>query len=329
MIWQPALPAAAVVLVTLAALGYTVWELWRSRGNRTAWALRALLVLACGVLVLRPGVPGGATATLATDVDIVLVVDTTASIVAEDWDGERPRLDGVREDVAEIVEHYAGARFALVTFDSTAEVRVPLTTDATALVSSLAVLRPEATSHSGGSSIGAAAEVLDDTLDAAAEVSIDRARMVFYFGDGEQTSPDAPESFAGSAGLVDGGAVLGYGTPEGGPMRVTTPGVDASSEYIEYEGEQALSVIDPENLQAIADELGIAYQERSAGTALELPEPPATTTASESGTTESVTELTWVVALVIAALLCGELARAIAQLVRTVRVGRPARGGGA
>src|SRR5690606_39283043 len=61
-----------------------------------------------------------------------------------------------------------------------------------------------------------------DTLRAATKSSPDRSRMVFYLGDGEQTSSGEPESFKGGAKYVDGGAVLGYGTAEGGPMKKTT-----------------------------------------------------------------------------------------------------------
>src|SRR5690606_1021757 len=146
-----------------------------------------------------------------------------------------PRLDGVRADVQSIVDEYPGARFALISFDAAATQRLPLTTDATALMSSLDVLRPEVTTQSRGSSIGIASTMLSEVLRNAAESAPDRARMVFYFGDGEQTVSSDPESFGGSAEYVDGGAVLGYGTAEGGPMRTTTIG-DGGGEYIQYRG---------------------------------------------------------------------------------------------
>ncbi|AYF99403.1 VWA domain-containing protein [Protaetiibacter intestinalis] len=283
------------------------------------WVGRIALVLACGVLLLRPTVPGGSSPTLASELDVVLVVDATASIVAEDWDGDLPRLDGVRGDVEELVRRYPGARFALITFGAEAEVRVPLTSDTTALTSSLSVLRPEPTAQSRGSSVGVAADTLRETLESAEAVSPDRARMVFYLGDGEQTAFSPRESFADSADLVSGGAVLGYGTAEGGPMRSTSAGVDGPGDYIEYQGERALSKIDPATLQEIADELGVDYQERSAGSALEVPEPP-TDVVAEDGEIENVIELSWLVAFVIAALLLVELARGVQLATRTGRV---------
>ena len=336
MIFQPVLnvfllllffsPVVAVVILVMVKRPSTSSS---RRAPLWLWFLRLAMLLACFVMLLRPGLPGGSTKTLATDTDIVLVVDTTASIVAEDWDDARPRLNGVRADIQAMVDEYPGARFALITFDAAAELRMPLTTDTTALISSLDVLRPEVTSQSRGSSVGIAAQMLDETLANAAESSPDRSRMVFYFGDGEQTDGSTPESFADSATLTDAGAVLGYGTAEGGAMKMTTGGVDPSTSsggqsgpggqggYIQYQGENAKSVIDETNLQAIADQLGVDYQHRAADAELTLPAAPSTTTSySTSGETGNVIELYWIAALVVLLLLGVELARATMLIAR-------------
>ena len=109
-------------------------------------------------------------------------------------------------------------------------------------------------------------------------------------------------------------------------MRTTSLG-EGQGGYIMYEGDRALSVIDPQNLQAIADDLGVPYQERSAGAAIELPDIPATASA-EGDSTTSVAELSWLVALVIAGLLAVELARGAASLVQASRVAQRTRGEG-
>lgn len=331
MIFHPVLNVFLLVLLFAPVAFVVVWMLVKSvrpstspsTGSPTSaspliWSLRLLMLLACFVMLLRPGIPGGATHTLATDTDIVIAVDTTASIAAEDWDGDAQRLDGVRADVQAIVDEYPGARFALLTFDASAELRLPLTTDTTALISSLEILQPEVTSRSQGSSISIANQMLEETLANAAESAPDRSRMVFYLGDGEQTVSSDPESFSASAEYVDGGGVFGYGTAEGGPMQVTSGGFGSDGEYIEYQGEQAMSVIDDANLQAIADELGVGFQLRSADTTAELPEAPTTTTNyTDAGSVGNVIELYWIFALIMVVLLGVELARAtmlIAQL---------------
>ena len=315
MIFQPVLHPLLLVLLCAPLLVLCILAL-RQRGERWVWALRILMLVLLAGMLLRPGVPGGSSQTLATDTDVVLVVDTTASIVAEDWDGDKPRLDGVRADAQAIVDAYPGARFALLTFDANAQLRVPLTTDTTALISSLDVLRPEVTEQSRGSSIGAGASLLTDTLQGVAEAAPDRARMVFYLGDGEQTASQEPESFAGAADYVDAGGVLGYGTADGGPMRTTTGAGDEPGEYIQYQGEDARSVPSPENLNQIASELGVRFQARSAESAPQLPAAPATTIEHGSGTVGNVIELYWILALALVVLLGVEVARATMLLMR-------------
>src|SRR5690606_373428 len=108
-------------------------------------------------------------------------------------------------------------------------------------------------------------------------------------------------------------------------MRQTSVGADGPGDYIEYQGERALSRIDQQTLEQIAQELGVEYQHRSANEAIELPPAPTTVTSAD-GPPEPIRELTWIVALVIAALLAIELAFASALLAGTARVPRGRRG---
>src|SRR5699024_11557372 len=63
-----------------------------------------------------------------------------------------------------------------------------------------------------------------------------------------------------AAGVVDGGAVLGYGNAEGGPMKAQ--GGDDHGEYITGpDGERGISRIDEEQLETIAGELGVPRSE--------------------------------------------------------------------
>lgn len=329
MILQPVLHPILLALLCAVPAFFVVRALVTGP-TRGLWALRLGMIVVVFVMLLRPGIPGGTSQTLATDTDVVIVVDTTASIVAEDWAGDRPRIDGVRTDVQAIVDEYPGARFALISFDAAAQLRLPLTTDATALMSSLDVMRPEVTDQSRGSSIGIANRMLADTLSAAAKASPERSRMVFYLGDGEQTASSEPESFASSAKYVDGGAVLGYGTTEGGPMRKTTGQGTEGGDYIEYQGQPALSVIDEDNLRKVSEQLGVEYQARVADARIELPEAPTSTTDyAAPGEVGNVIELYWIAALALIVLLAVEVALATASVVRLRGLARPRQRGGA
>src|SRR5690606_33787567 len=124
------------------------------------------------------------------NVDVFVVLDNTTSMLAEDWDGGSGddgggdrRIDGVTGDVRALIEAYPGARFGLIAFDNSAQVRMPLTTDTSALMSSLEVMAPPPADSNNGSSIGLAAPVLAETLEGA-QAAEGRSRLVFYLGDG-------------------------------------------------------------------------------------------------------------------------------------------------
>ncbi len=139
------------------------------------------------------------------------------SIAAEDWDGDRPRLEGVRSDVDAIASELAGARFSLIPFDSTAVLRTPLTDDAAAVVTAASVMNQEITYYSSGSSITEASDLLAERLQEAREADPERANVVYYLGDGEQTADEAPGSFAASARGCQPASLWTAGSAPGSP----------------------------------------------------------------------------------------------------------------
>jgi Ca-activated chloride channel family protein len=321
MSFSPVLPLPLLIVVFGGFAAFVVWQLVR-RENRSrilSWLLRGGMVILVLLIALRPGVPGDGDPEAKTDVDVFFVVDTTTSIVAEDWNGSSPRLDGVRRDIADLVEAYPGATFALLTFDSSAVLRVPLTSDATAIVNAADVLAPEITIYSAGSSITQANELLASTLQRADEAEPERSRVVYYFGDGEQTSSAPIGSFAESASLVSAGFVFGYGTEAGGPMRVQTGYYDddkTDDGYVTDDtGSSARSVIDEQNLRTIAEQLGAEYEHRTAPG--DVPTADAGSNLTRSSSDESArgtTELYWIPAAALVLLLAVEAAWAFRRL---------------
>ncbi|PRY69641.1 Ca-activated chloride channel family protein [Glaciihabitans tibetensis] len=324
----PMLPLPILIPVLGVALALVVWQVIRHRGTRLAreWSLRLLMLLLLAAVALRPGVGGTEPGPAAEGgLEVYFVVDTTSSMAAEDFGDEgSPRLSGVRADISALAQTLAGAEFALITFDSSAVQRMPLTSDLSALRSAVTVLTQEVTNYSAGSSIDASTELLTRVLADAEEAHPDRPRVVYYFGDGEQTVATEPGSFAALEPSIDGGAVLGYGTEEGGRMLSYDGYADMYSEstYIQdfttTPPTDAISRIDETRLQSIADQLGVSYEHRDSGQGvdslvrgIEFETPDVTT---ETGT--APTELYWILVIPLLALLVREwigLARALRE----------------
>ena len=275
--WLALVLAPVLVLAVVQAVRAHAGPLPGGPSGPGRWWLRALGVLAVAGLGLAPSVPVETDEELAVAVDVFFVVDRTGSMAAEDWEGGAPRLDGVRHDVRALVDAIPGARYSVLAWDSEATRQLPLTVDENAVDAWAATLRQEITAYSSGSLVDRPLDALARALEGAAEKNPSHVRLVFFLSDGEQTTEGEPRSYAAVAPLVDGGAVLGYGTAEGAPMRSYDGSVDLDPEapYItdpsqpagaDGEAPPAISRIDEARLAAIADQLGVPYVHRTGPT---------------------------------------------------------------
>ncbi|PRY17327.1 VWA domain-containing protein [Kineococcus rhizosphaerae] len=293
-------PVVVAVVVALAVgVHLLLGALTGDARRRWGAFVVAGLVAASVALVWGPVVPGGSAPLRSRDVDVYLVVDGTLSMAAQDGPGGRTRLAAVGDDVAELTRRYAGARFSTIVSTTTAVQTMPLTTDASAALTSVTSLVPSTAGSASGSDPRQASALLGRVLSAGARTAPGRAQLVFYFGDGESTS-DRPSGRFGADGVA-GGAVLGYGTERGGPMR-ESPLDGGSDAFVQdtrpgHTGD-AVSHEDPATLRAIATELGVPFVQRDAGASFD----PVVADAAPGrlrpvdGGRGTGTPLTWVVA---------------------------------
>ncbi len=312
----PVLPWWIIAAAALAVVVSAAVLLSRKRGTKLAVMLRTAAVLLLLAAALRPGWPGGDARIAAAELDVFFVVDSSTSMAAEDYGNAAPRMDGVRNDIAAIARELAGAKFALIAFDGTAGVRVPLTQDADALAAAVEVLQPQAVLYARGSSVTVAGPLLKERLTAAKEQHPGRPAVVFYLGDGEDTAAKQGAADLGlDPGLVAGGAVLGYGTSQGGRMKDTGRDGGYLKENADGGRRDALSRIDEGQLRRIADGLGVPYVHRESGDpvgpALSKSRPGTLNATEQDG--RGRTEFYWVFALLgFAAALPGAVRHAVA-----------------
>ena len=332
MIFDPIAPVGGAVFLLIVVLVFLVATAVVSKVKPLSTVRRGLIAVALFCVAIGPSIYGPADrTTFNSSNDVFIVLDTTGSVSAEDYDGEKTRLEGMRADVAQIIEHFAGARFSLITFDAVPLIRLPLTRDTNAVVSAMEVVQPEMTLYSHGSSISVAKDLLAQTLEDAEDAEPEHRRIVFYLGDGEQTAAEEPESFADAGEFTNAGIVLGYGTEEGGPM-LSNAGLytdeDEEPEYImdrsDYPYTVAKSKIDEGNLKDIAEQLGISYAHRT--TADPIPGIDAIEDLADESLTEedarSIIPLYWIFALAAFVLLLWEAALVAIALINSQGIGR-------
>ncbi len=215
-----------------------------------------LFAMAVGLIVIgiRPMYLSPSAEIMTNNLDVAFVVDTTISMWAEDHGGGT-RIDGVKKDILSIMNALPGSSFSVIRFDNGSEIMTPFTQDIESIYDILAELDMPAYTTAQGSSLNTAFEALQTMLVNAGNKDSQRRRIVFVFSDGETTDGSELMSFSDLSGMIDEGAVLGYGTKDGGRMYYPGRGYVKDSTT----GTDAMSRIDESALRQIADDLRIGY----------------------------------------------------------------------
>lgn len=235
-----------------------------SKKNKRDIITKAVISFLLFMINLRIMIPTSDGKMSSNNLDVLFVIDNTISMVAEDYDENKTRLEGVKNDCKYIIEHLRGAKFSVITFSNSSKIDIPFTNDTDAVNNIIDSLDVMISMYAKGSSLNAPIKDMGYDLKNSAK-DISRKRIVFYISDGEITNDEKLKSYSDLKKNVDCGAVLGYGTNKGGKMKVKKYSFSESKEYLEdntqntYPHPKAISKIDEENLKQIAKDLGIEY----------------------------------------------------------------------
>ena len=333
MKFEPLAPLGGYIVLSVLLLAlvtfFFVREL-RNPGmddaNWVDWARRLGLTVLIVFMGFGPGIMVETTESARANVDVFFVVDRTGSMAAEDYDGNKPRLEGVRADIVKITEMLPGSRFGVISFDSSSARQLPLTTDTNALKIWTRGLSQEMTLYSQGSSLNRVHQELRMNLADAKEKNPQNQQVVIFMTDAEDTTEEQKrESVADIAQDVDAGAVLVYGTEEGGSMLEYNPYAEGDPIYIEDNTQgapqKAISKADLAAGKALADEVGIGFLHLTG---------PADLSAAIEGVTPEIINVEgsrvvevfqlrlWPFAIALAALLTWELSVTVRRAARRV-----------
>lgn len=222
-----------------------------------------LMVILIFVINLRPMIMSNEVKVLKQKLNCycIICIDDTLSMMAEDYDGDKPRMDGVKADVEYITQQLAGAKFCLIDFNNDVNLIAPFTDDSAYIKSSVNSIYPLADYHATGTNINVSKKLLGQMIQNASMMG-DGHIIVFFITDGENTDNHKLDSFADIATNIEGGAVLGYGTEEGGQMHYYDELYD---EVVLVEDKRtfpykpAVSCLDEDNLEQLSKDLGIEY----------------------------------------------------------------------
>ena len=254
--FEPILPIWFMVILCIGLIAI-------KRKGIIPFIRQILIVVLLFVINLRPMI-------MTDDVKVVkqklncyciICIDDTLSMLAEDYDGENPRMAGVKADVEYITQELNGAKFCLIDFNNDVNLIAPFTDDSAYIRSSVNAMYPLADYHATGTNINVCKKLLGQMIGDA--VRMDNGPViVFFISDGENTDNHKLDSFADIATDIDGGAVMGYGTDKGGTMRYYDELYDEEvivEDKRSFPYTPAVSYIDEDNLEQLSDDLGIKY----------------------------------------------------------------------
>lgn len=252
MILNPIIPIWVMAIVC-------VFFLFLKRKGAVNYIRQILIVTLLFVINMRIMVRGNDVPAVVPKVDVLFVVDNTISMLAEDYGGNGRRMDAVKEDCKYITEQFPGASFSVVAFGDSVQRMSPYTVDANMIIETIGLLQGQSKYYAQGTSLNDVMSAMEQMLDEDRE----NYTILFFISDGEVTNSEKLKSYKGLDQYVDAGAVLGYGTEQGGPMK-TVDYMEEESEYLyyydeNYEEKLAISRIDEGNLKRIASDFGIDY----------------------------------------------------------------------
>ena len=213
---------------------------------RTKFVLYTLAVTFLILAAARPQVGSKLREEHQKGIEMMLVVDVSNSMLAEDF--EPNRLDRTKFAIDRVVESMKQDRIGVVAFAGEAQVQLPITSDYRMARAFARKLSP-AMVRTQGTDLGAAIKLASMSFSSQSEGS----RVMILITDGENHESDALE--AAQAAAEKGIAIytIGIGTPEGAPVMI-------GCEYLTDEkGDMVVSKLDEKMLQEIASATGGAY----------------------------------------------------------------------
>ena len=236
-------------------------------------SIKILIIILLFVINLRFMIPNGENMAIASDLSVLFVIDTSVSMRALDYDGNEERFDGVINDCCYIVDELSNSKFSIITFSDTAQKVIPFTNDTDMVQAELKAISLENDFYAKGSSMNIVKDTLEKSLIEEKErQNEDTKLIVFFITDGEITKEgENLESFSNLSQYISDGAVMGYGTKDGGKMVNSTYSDQPNSDFYyiyyyddsTYQKVTAISKIDENNLKKIASDLKIDYIQMS------------------------------------------------------------------
>ena len=271
LIFKPIIPLGAMIVFSIFLLIIVLI-------NRKHIISRILIIILLLIISQRPMLKNEDDVSYVLNLDIVFVVDTTVSMNAIDIipnNTNVTRLDRAKEIIKYIMKNLPGSNYAVITYNNDAYLKYPFTNDNAVILDVIDALKIVEPNYAIGSAHSLPAEFMkmlftssenkDNTHDAK------RQKILFFISDGELNNQEILNNnlaaYDGINEMIDNGAIIGMGTPEGSKIRITdtinkNKLVDSNNFLLDNSKNPptpAISKLNEINLREISDKLELDY----------------------------------------------------------------------
>ncbi len=273
LVFKPIIPTAIMSIIIVIMIIIVII-------NRKNIINRILIIILVFIVSQRPMLKNKEDISYELNFDVIMVVDTTVSMNAEDVNG-KTRMEFAKETCKKIMNTFSGSNFALITYDNSAQVKYPFTDNYAAVIDAVDNLKIIDPQYATGSSLSLPIKYLRMALESAQKNgeyhNEKRYSVVFFIGDGELSDTERANTnfnnYSEIKKLINYGAVLGVGTKEGGTIKVTddvTSAVyqiaDKSGYILDIDtGKRMISQLNEDNLKELAEAIGVDYFKAESG----------------------------------------------------------------
>ncbi len=255
MKFQPVVPVAVLAILLVVLFIILLIGALRTHGTvlykTVTIIVSALLCLSMVPIAVRPMIRSKDIQYARPDLDVLFVLDTTMSMWAEDYQGDS-RMNGAIETMEYIMDEMSGSSFALITFGDKSDIKMPLTQDAQSIDDAIKAIQIPDKWLAGGTSLNSPFENMEYMLSHMGKEE-GHERIVFFLSDGEITVDEEMIDFTDMSSMIDGGAVLGFGTKAG--ATITDKNGIKLFDYDTFS--DAVTCLDMDSLNNLADALEI------------------------------------------------------------------------
>lgn len=247
-----------IIPIPIMAVFCVVLIVFKRRGI-TPYIRQILTVILLFIINLRPMYPADniRVERQVMDLNVIIVIDDTISMLGNDQNGYDTRLDRVKADVEYLLQNLPGAKFSVICFNNNTHVLTPFTDNVDYVRNAIESIYPLSPTYATGTNIAVCYDTLEDVADRSNDDE-DANTVLFFMSDGENTDGVGLRSFDDIAEYLSGGAVMGYGTERGGRMNYHDS-LRNTDTPVTSGGSDAITRIDEDNLNTLAQDMGISY----------------------------------------------------------------------